>query len=103
MTDNMIDNKAARMEEAKEIVRLLALAFGGYSQVPNSVVGVAIFGRANNSPQPWDEDRTNYTIADCATVIDLHFDLEPGETVNAIHAGYQAAWKKAEGTHAPEL
>ena len=63
------------MTTAQNSVKSLASAFWGYSQIPNAVVGAAVFGRANNASSPWSEEEASRTVADCATVIDLHFDL----------------------------
>ena len=81
------------------LLSTLALAFGGYSQVPMAVIGAAIYGRCNNAGANGRQE-----LAAVMDEIEVFWDdataMEIREWRAKIIAGYAAAWQ--EGSAAPK-
>lgn len=93
---------ATARTEAHAILTALATAFGGHSQVPDAVVGAAIFGRANNAPTAWPVESAAALVDDCAAAIDARWDGGEG-TRERIAEGYRAARGSCSSSHAPAI
>jgi hypothetical protein len=92
---------------ATSITIALRSAFGGDSQVSDKVIGMAVFGHANNASAAWTEDYVREVI-DAAAALTFAKWEECGavlsETSEAIVEGYRAARAGQVGaTHAPVL
>jgi hypothetical protein len=91
---------------ATSITIALRSAFGGDSQVSDKVVGMAIFGHANNASTPWSEEYL-VEVVDAAAAL-THAKWEEcgavlSEIIETILAGYHEARASQKGTHAPVL
>lgn len=93
----------AKLEEAKLIVESLSIAFGGLSQVPDSLLGHAVFGRVNNGG-PRTNTEIRALIDGIVGVISGHWDnveLDEDSLRARIVGGYRAAWNAKASTYAP--
>jgi hypothetical protein len=90
--------------DAQTILDSLAVAFGGRSQVPDEVVGAAIFGRANNAPTAWPREAAQGLLDDCAAGVSGYWEGSAwAEVAGRMVEAYRAARARCESTHAPEL
>ena len=63
--------------EIENLIEHLAAAFGGRSQVPDCVVGMAVAGQINNQWRDFDDN----DLGDLIRI--LYLDLEPGAEIEA--------------------
>ncbi len=92
---------------ATSITLSLRSAFGGDSQVSDKVIGMAIFGHANNASTPWTQEYLVEVVDAAAALTHAKWEecgaLLP-EVREAIVEGYRAARLPGMGgTHAPVL
>ena len=89
---------------ATSITIALRSAFGGDSQVSDKIIGMAVFGHANNASVAWSKEYL-VEVIDVAAVLTHAKWEECGallpEVREAIVEGYRAA--RLLGTHAPVL
>ena len=85
-----------------KLFKILASAFGGYSQIPYATIGAAIYGRCNNNGAAGAAELS----AVMAEIVERYDDDESAPAaewtvpvIAAIKAGYAAAWQ--EGSAAP--
>jgi hypothetical protein len=87
------------MMMAHKIIFALAEAFGGFSQVPDSLVGHAILGQANNN---WAPPLSLARAA--ARLLSSRWEWEDAEAIyRVIAAAYNAERERLGWRHVPEL
>ena len=95
--------KTTAHDLASTITHALAVAFGGYSQFSDDIVGQAIFGHANNDAVGWSTDRAREVVDAAAKIIADHWDLPASQVGEKIREGYAFAAATTTDTHAPLL
>lgn len=76
---------------AETIINLLAHAFGGMSQLPDEVVGQAIFGQHNNAGLNNPDE-----IIEAAAVAVFSYWVENGADLDTIRVAIRDGYKAAE-------